>query len=66
MPVSDDDRRAAAEESLALALAPIHDAIAAADQFLRWARYHLDRPQPERLEQEGIKLMQAMEKMNAP
>jgi hypothetical protein len=32
-------------------LSPLQEAIRAAEEFVRWARYHQDRPQPERLEQ---------------
>lgn len=44
----------------------LDNAIAAADQFLRWARYAQDRPCPERLEQERMKLMKALEEMGDP
>lgn len=41
----------------------LDDAITAADQFLRWARYHLDRPRPERVEKERVKLIAALERL---
>lgn len=42
---------------------PLNNAIAAADQFLRWARYAQDRPCPERLEQERLKAISALEEL---
>lgn len=30
---------------------PLNEAIAAAEEFIRWARFHQDAPRPERLEQ---------------
>lgn len=48
------------------AMTKLDNAIAAADQFLRWARYAQDRPCPERLEQERMKLMKALEEMGDP
>lgn len=41
---------------------PLNEAIAAAEEFIRWARFHLDRPRPEQLEQRRL---EAIEKLQA-
>ncbi len=47
-------------------MSPLNEAITAAEEFLRWARYHQDQPRPEQLEQrrlEAIEKLQAMGKV---
>lgn len=41
----------------------LHTAMDAADRFFRIARYSLDRPQPERVQQELGKLFEALERL---
>ncbi len=43
-------------------MSPLNEAIAAAEEFIRWARYSLDRPRPDVLEQ---KRTEAIEKLLA-
>lgn len=48
-------------------MSPLNEAIAAAEEFIRWARFHQDRPRPEQLEQrrlEAIEKLQAMGKVD--
>lgn len=42
---------------------PLNDAIAAAEEFIRWARYHQDAPRPERLEQMRRNAIEKLEAM---
>lgn len=41
----------------------LHAAMDAADRFFRIARHSLDRPQPERVEEARVKLIEALERM---
>lgn len=39
---------------------PLNEAIAAAEEFIRWARFHQDRPRPDVLEQKRLDLMERL------
>jgi hypothetical protein len=43
-------------------MSPLNEAIAAAEEFIRWARYSLDRPRPDVL---ATKIEAAIEKLEA-
>lgn len=41
----------------------LHEAIAAAHEFIRWGNYHQDRPRPERVEQARLKAIEELVKL---
>lgn len=41
----------------------LHEAMDAADRFFRIARHSLDRPQPERVEEARVKLIEALARL---
>lgn len=44
-------------------MSPLNEAIAAAEEFIRWARYHQDVPRPEQIERRRLEAIEKLEKL---